>query len=248
MDDALPDFPAGAGPVRPVLVLDVLGRTVLADEGRHREVLAALAAWERQIRARAAGAKPAKPGDVYEPEEAPKRRKAADTQPRLFVTKETKVLKIISGGQTGVDRAALDVALERHLPCGGWCPKDRLAEDGRIPDRYPLTECSTDHYPTRTRLNVEHADATLLLLSDPADMAGGTKLTHDIAARDTRRPFCFVRMDAAGLDEALGWLRSHAKPGWVLNVAGPRESKRPGIQGRTVTFLRLLLDRLDSGG
>ncbi len=62
--------------------------------------------------------------------------------------------KIISGGQTGVDRAALDVALELGFPCGGWCPKGRRAEDGKIPDRYPLAEASSPEYPVRTQLNV----------------------------------------------------------------------------------------------
>jgi hypothetical protein len=62
--------------------------------------------------------------------------------------------KIVSGGQTGVDRAALDVALELELPCGGWCPKGRRAEDGRIPDRYPMEEASSPDYRVRTELNV----------------------------------------------------------------------------------------------
>jgi hypothetical protein len=82
--DPLLDFPADAGPVRPVLVLDVLGRTVLVDEARHREVLAALTAWERQVQAGAAGTKPAGPGDAHEPEAPPKRRTTPGVQPKLF--------------------------------------------------------------------------------------------------------------------------------------------------------------------
>jgi len=62
--------------------------------------------------------------------------------------------KIISGGQTGVDRAALDAAIRLGIPCGGWCPQGRKAEDGRIPDHYPLHEASSPDYPVRTRLNV----------------------------------------------------------------------------------------------
>ena len=71
--------------------------------------------------------------------------------------------KIISGGQTGVDRAALDVALELGLPCGGWCPRGRRAEDGPIDPRYPLTETPWDGYPQRTEWNVRDADGTLIL-------------------------------------------------------------------------------------
>ena len=71
------------------------------------------------------------------------------------------MLKIISGGQTGVDRAALDVGLTLGLPVGGWCPKDRRAEDGRIPDRYPLVETPERNYQARTRRNVEDSDGTL---------------------------------------------------------------------------------------
>src|SRR5947209_12411896 len=84
-------------------------------------------------------------------------------------------LKIVSGGQTGVDRAALDVALELGLPCGGWCPKGRLAEDGVVPDRYPLDEAPTASYPERTRLNVRDSDATLVLSWGAPQ--GGTLLT-----------------------------------------------------------------------
>jgi predicted Rossmann-fold nucleotide-binding protein len=71
--------------------------------------------------------------------------------------------RLVSGGQTGVDRAALDVALELGVPCGGWCPKGRRAEDGRIPDCYPLTETRTGDYATRTRWNVRDSDFTLVL-------------------------------------------------------------------------------------
>jgi hypothetical protein len=226
--DALPDFPAGAGPVRVVLVLDVLGRAVAVDEARHREVLAGLAAWEAQVRGKAVTGIPVTPA----------RRKAVDRQPRLFVTKETNVLKVISGGQTGVDRAALDVALELGLPCGGWCPKGRLAEDGRIPDRYPLTEMPTANLPARTRANVAEADATLILTE--GGPTGGTKLTFDLA-RDSGKPYLLLDLWPA-LDwftAARDWLIAHVPS--VLNVAGPRESRRPGIHGRAVAFLRRLL-------
>ena len=89
--------------------------------------------------------------------------------------------KIISGGQTGVDRAALDVALALGLAVGGGCPKGRRAEDGIIPDRYPLTETPEPNYEARTRRNVEDADGTLILNRGKLD--GGTALTAATPAR-----------------------------------------------------------------
>jgi len=83
--------------------------------------------------------------------------------------------KIISGGQTGVDRAALDVGLALGLAVGGWCPKGRRAEDGGIPDRYPLMETPERNYQSRTRRNIEDSDGTLLLNQGKLD--GGTALT-----------------------------------------------------------------------
>src|SRR5262245_2006637 len=89
--------------------------------------------------------------------------------------------KIISGGQTGVDRAALDVALELGIPGGGWCPKGRRAEDGPIPDRYPLTETPSEHYPQRTEWNVRDADGTLVLIRGQPQR--GSALTIAVAER-----------------------------------------------------------------
>lgn len=76
-------------------------------------------------------------------------------------------LKIVSGGQTGVDRAALDVALELGLPCGGWCPKGRKAEDGVIHSRYPLKETPSEEYNERTTWNVRDSDGTLIVSDAP---------------------------------------------------------------------------------
>ncbi len=85
------------------------------------------------------------------------------------------IAKIISGGQTGVDRAALDVAIELELPCGGWCPRGRLAEDGTVPDRYPLQETRSAEYAERTERNVIDSDGTLIIATRP--LTGGTALT-----------------------------------------------------------------------
>ena len=93
--------------------------------------------------------------------------------------------KIVSGGQTGVDRAALDVAMSLGIPCGGWCPKGRKAEDGRIPDRYPLRETDSASYRKRTILNVADSDGTLILAV--GELRGGTLATKR-AASELRKP------------------------------------------------------------
>src|SRR6266508_6387099 len=98
------------------------------------------------------------------------------------------ITKIVSGGQTGVDRAALDVALELGMPCGGWCPQGRRAEDGRIDDRYPLNETPWDGYPQRTEWNVRDSDGTLILTCGESDR--GTALTVRLA-QERNKP-CFV--------------------------------------------------------
>lgn len=153
----------------------------------------------------------------------------ADDQPR--------VARIVSGGQTGVDRAALDVALELGIPCGGWCPRGRRAEDGPVPDRYPLRETPGRDYPQRTAWNVRDSDATLVLTR--GSLRGGTALTVRVA-RQTARPVLVVDLhDMPSPQPALAWLESHRVA--VLNVAGPRESENPGIAAQARTYLRLLM-------
>ena len=132
--------------------------------------------------------------------------------------------KIVSGGQTGVDRAALDVALALGLAVGGGCPKGRRAEDGRIPERYPLTETPERNDPTRTRRNIEDADGTLILNLGKLD--GGTALTV-AHARQIGKPCRVVALEE-GIEPAAfrAWLDEHRIA--VLNVAGPRERQRSG--------------------
>jgi hypothetical protein len=84
--------------------------------------------------------------------------------------------KIISGGQTGADRAALDVAIKFNIPHGGWIPKGRKAEDGRLPDKYQLQEMSTASYPQRTEKNVLESDGTLIF--SRGEPTGGTRYTR----------------------------------------------------------------------
>lgn len=147
------------------------------------------------------------------------------------------VERIISGGQTGVDRAALDVALALGIPCGGWCPKGRLAEDGVVPDYYPLQEADSPRYPVRTALNVRDADATLILTRGEPDR--GTALTRDLALR-YKKPLFVVDLDnPAKPTEVSKWLRDNKVA--VLNVAGPRLSSAPEIDTQAAMFLRKLL-------
>lgn len=146
----------------------------------------------------------------------------------------------MSGGQTGVDRAALDVALELGVPCGGWCPRGRSSEDGRIDDRYPLTETASANPARRTRRNVRDSDATLIIATPP--LTGGTALTRRVAER-ARRPWLVADPDDPDAAQAIRvWLLRHAIR--VLNVAGPRESVCPGIHDRAANILRRALSGL----
>jgi len=145
-----------------------------------------------------------------------------------------RVRKIVSGGQSGVDRAALDAALDLGIPCGGWCPRNRLAEDGRIEERYPLTETASDKTAQRTEWNVRDSDGTLVLTR--GEPSGGTALTIRLAGR-LGRPFLVVDLAEGGdAGKAGEWIRRNRIE--VLNVAGPRESKAPGIHGEATAFLR----------
>ncbi|MGH7462487.1 MAG: putative molybdenum carrier protein [Longimicrobiales bacterium] len=144
--------------------------------------------------------------------------------------------KIIAGGQTGVDRAALDAALSHGLQHGGWCPRGRMAEDGRIPARYRLLETDSKDYAARTERNVLDSDGTLVLNSGTLD--GGTQFTLELA-KAHRKPWLIIDLDAAfDTPAVIRWLdRNRIR---VLNIAGPRESKRPGIYARA----RAALDRI----
>jgi len=144
--------------------------------------------------------------------------------------------KIVSGGQTGVDRGALDAAIALGVPHGGWCPRGRLAEDGRIPRRYKLTETDSPEYRVRTEQNVLDSDGTLILCRGAP--SGGTELTLRLAEQH-RKPVIVVDLDhAPGAEEIHAWLRAHTVQ--VLNVAGPRESQSPGIAAAAADFIERL--------
>lgn len=166
----------------------------------------------------------------------PPPRRTGKSEPGASPAAEYFPKKIVSGGQTGVDRAALEVAIALAIPCGGWCPLGRLAEDGVIPARYPLTEAASADYDERTRLNVGDSDATLILNKGP--LAGGTQRTAEIA-RELARPHLVVDLDQLpAASAAAAWLK-RVRPR-VLNVAGPRESSAPGVHDSAATFLRAL--------
>jgi hypothetical protein len=148
-------------------------------------------------------------------------------------------MKIVSGGQTGVDRGALDAAIALDIPHGGWCPNGRKAEDGRIPDRYQLRETDSPEYFVRTQQNVLDSDATLILTR--GRISGGTELTLRLAERH-RRPRLVVDLDSSpDPAEVRRWLEEHRVE--TLNVAGPRESQNPGISDMAREFLVRLLGK-----
>ena len=156
------------------------------------------------------------------------------------------VLQIVSGGQTGVDRAALDAALESAFPCGGWCPKGRRAEDGPLPARYPLKELASAAYPARTARNVRDSGGTLILLRGRPDR--GTALTRRLA-EEAGKPLLMVDLADSAPDEAirriLNWAREHRIE--VLNAAGPREGGQPGIYREALEIMRGVVAALQDG-
>ncbi|MDD4932970.1 MAG: putative molybdenum carrier protein [Methylacidiphilaceae bacterium] len=134
--------------------------------------------------------------------------------------------KIVSGGQTGADRAALDWALAHGIPAAGWCPRGRRAEDGSIPSRYPLVETPSEDYAERTLWNVRDSDGTAIFTVGPT-LIGGSRLTSEEATR-LRKPW--IHLDGAtrcAAEKLRAFLEEHRIR--VLNVAGSRGSREPGV-------------------
>lgn len=144
--------------------------------------------------------------------------------------------RIVSGGQTGVDRAALDWALRHRIAHGGWCPKGRRAVDGIIPAIYRLRETDTVAYARRTRLNVRDSDATLIL--NAGDLTQGTLLTWRCAVK-LGRPHRIATLEDADPQTIGDWLATGDFE--TLNIAGPREENRPGIYARALALLEGIL-------
>jgi hypothetical protein len=145
------------------------------------------------------------------------------------------LLKIVSGGQTGADRAGLDWAISTGIPHGGWCPKGRKAEDGKIPERYQLTETNSSDYLTRTRWNVRDSDGTVIFTMR-GTLTGGSLRTAEYALKK-EKPLLHLH---AGSDIRVlrEWLVSHLI--CTLNVAGSRSSSEPEVYGFTTTALETL--------
>ena len=137
-------------------------------------------------------------------------------------------LKIVAGGQTGVDRAALEWALANGVSHGGWCPKGRKAEDGVIPPQFQLRETGSDNYSIRTRRNVRDSGGTVIF-SERAELTGGTKETAEFA-KAIGKPLLKL-VSSAGIQESATQLNSFLKEHGivVLNVAGPRASEEPEV-------------------
>ena len=153
-----------------------------------------------------------------------------------------RIIKIISGGQTGVDRAALDIAIELGFEYGGYCPKGRRSEDGIIPSKYIMNETETDDYSERTLRNVQFSDGTLIL--HKGEIIGGTALTEK---------FCFLEkktvLTVNILDEFAvirlnfsTWLEKNIIS--ILNIAGPRESEAHMYKNAKIILMEILSDHI----
>ena len=143
---------------------------------------------------------------------------------------------VVSGGQTGVDRAALDWACNHRIPHGGWCPQGRRASDDPLSLKYQLRETESAGYRQRTKLNAQDSDATLIL--NVGELDGGTLQTLQFAER-MGKPHLVVQLDQGIPDELAGRITEWLVAGKfnTLNVAGPREEKRPGIYALTLSVL-----------
>ncbi|MBW6461368.1 MAG: putative molybdenum carrier protein [Bacteroidales bacterium] len=136
--------------------------------------------------------------------------------------------KIISGGQTGADRAALDFAIKHNIPHGGWIPKGRKTEAGILPEKYHLQEMPTGSYPRRTEKNVLDSDGTLIV--SHGLLTGGSALTTSYAEKH-KKPWIHIDLEMTTCSEAVKMIQEWVERNGIktMNVAGPRESKDPTI-------------------
>jgi hypothetical protein len=162
----------------------------------------------------------------------------------FFKMAETLILpkKIVSGGQTGADRGALDFAIDCHIECGGFCPRGRVSEDGKIPEKYVLTELLTADYPARTKKNIEIADATAIFSLLPLTL--GSDLTRRMAI-NMGKPYIVLSgfpLIENDITMLCVFLRTYRPQ--TLNIAGTRESKLCGIHDHVYNVLRSLYTSL----
>ncbi|NOX33869.1 MAG: hypothetical protein GXP56_09045 [Deltaproteobacteria bacterium] len=148
--------------------------------------------------------------------------------------------KIISGGQTGADRAALDVAIKFNIEHGGWIPKGRITEQGPLPMKYQLIEMNTMDYKERTKQNIMDSNGTLII--SRGELTGGSRLTHNFA-KLVGRPNCYIDLLNTEEFEAAIFLKSFLLENniQILNVAGPRLSRHPWIYKDVKIILEVML-------
>lgn len=151
-------------------------------------------------------------------------------------------MKIISGGQTGVDRAALDVALQHGIACGGWCPSGRLDEYGKIPARYPVQELRHSDYSARTRQNVSDSHGTVIIYD--RQLSGGSAETVRFC-RELNRPHQLIDTSAVSAETAADLIRDFLAKHKIdiLNIAGPRQSQWPEGYDYAVRTLEKLIGK-----
>jgi hypothetical protein len=157
-----------------------------------------------------------------------------------------KAVKIISGGQTGVDRAALDVALKHGIESGGWCPTGRLDEFGRIPDRYPVKELESGGFAERTLQNVKDSDGTVIVYS--GKLSGGTEQTVRFCV-EQQRPFKLIDSSNVSTEKAAQLIADFVRANTidVLNVAGPRQSEWAKGYDYVTSILEAFVNSIASG-
>ena len=153
-----------------------------------------------------------------------------------------RLRKIVSGGQTGVDRGALDAAIAFGAEHGGWCPQGRLAEDGPIPPMYRLRQTRSKDYAVRTERNVRNSHGTLIL--HRGTLAGGTLLTHRLVLRHGKPLLSVDLSEPYAVSEIAAWIAEHRIR--ILNVAGPRESSCDGIADQAQRLVSELLAICDA--
>ncbi len=163
--------------------------------------------------------------------------------------------KIVTGGQTGVDRAGLDAAIDLNINYGGWCPKGRIDEKGIIPDKYKNLveipnniENEKENYDTRTKMNIRDSDATLIFLPCypiPLEIQDGTLLTiNEVSSQN--KPYLLINLKNDPEENSIiffEWIRFNNVS--ILNIAGPRESNSPGIYKNSYDFLSKFLPTLN---
>lgn len=156
-----------------------------------------------------------------------------------------KIGRIVSGGQIGIDRAALDIALAFGIPCGGWCPRGRRAEDGVIPLKYPLTETPLEKYSQRTKWNVRDSDATLVIIYD--QLKGGSLLTVDFC-KMLNKPYKIVlisNIEEDRIEAVINWI-FQLGDSICLNIAGPRASDNIDIYSAGYKVLHQIVTKVSN--